>query len=65
MLSEAGRTLDDAPISMFGAAPDYDQLMRYKELGVARVVAGLPPEGADKVEPLLDKWAELIRKING
>ena len=65
MLAEAGRTLADAPISMFGAAADYDQLMRYKELGVARVVAGLPPEGADKVEPLLDKWAELIRRVNG
>jgi probable F420-dependent oxidoreductase len=65
MLAEAGRSLADAPITMFGAAADYDQLMRYKELGVARVVAGLPPEGADKVVPLLDTWAELIRKVNG
>src|ERR1700749_150987 len=65
MLAEAGRTLADAPISMFGAAPDYDQLVRYKELGVARVVAPLPPEGPAKVEPLLDTWAELIRKFNG
>jgi len=65
MLAEAGRTLADAPISMFGATADYDQLMRYKELGVGRVVAGLPPEGADTVLPLLDKWAELIRKVNG
>ena len=65
MLAEAGRSLADAPISMFGAAADYDQLMRYKELGVARVVAPLPPEGADKVVPLLDTWAELIRKVNG
>jgi probable F420-dependent oxidoreductase len=65
MLAEAARSLADAPITMFGAAADYDQLMRYKELGVARVTAGLPPEGADKVVPLLDKWAELIRKVNG
>jgi probable F420-dependent oxidoreductase len=65
MLAEAGRTLADAPISMFGAAADYDQLMRYKELGVARVVAPLAPEGADKTVPVLDKWAELIRKVNG
>jgi probable F420-dependent oxidoreductase len=65
MLAEAGRSLDDAPISMFGAAADYDQLMRYKELGVARVVAPLAPEGADKIVPVLDKWAELIRKVNG
>jgi hypothetical protein len=50
---------------MFGAAADYDALMRYKELGVARVVAGLAPEGADKTVPMLDKWAELIRRVNG
>ena len=65
MLAEAGRSLADAPISMFGAAADYDQLMRYKELGVARAVAGAPSEGSDKVLPLLDKWAELIRRVNG
>jgi hypothetical protein len=31
---------------------------------VARAVAGAPSEGADKVLPLLDKWAELIRRVN-
>src|ERR1700726_5000451 len=41
MLAEAGRSLADAPITMFGAAENYDQLMRYQELGVARVIAGL------------------------
>jgi probable F420-dependent oxidoreductase len=65
MLADAGRTLADSPITMFGAAADYDLLMRYKELGVARVVAGLAPEGADKTVPMLDKWAELIGKVNG
>ena len=33
--------------------------------GTARTVGGLPSEGADKVLPMLDKWAELIRKVNG
>jgi len=64
MLAEAGRSLADAPITMFGAAENYDQLMRYSEFGVARVVAGLAPEGADKTVPALDRWAELIRKVN-
>jgi probable F420-dependent oxidoreductase len=64
MLAEAGRSLADAPITMFGAAENYGQLMRYRELGVARVVAGLAPENADKTLPALDRWAELIRKIN-
>jgi len=65
MLADNGRSLADAPITMFGAPADYDQLMRYKELGVARVVAGLAPEGADKTVPALDKWAELLRRVNG
>ena len=65
MLAEAGRSLKDAPITMFGAAEDYDQLMRYQELGVARVVAGLPSEGADKTLPALDRWAGLLRRVNG
>jgi probable F420-dependent oxidoreductase len=65
MLADAGRSLADAPITMFGAAADYDLVMRYKELGVARTVGGLSSEGADKVLPMLDKWAELIRKVNG
>src|SRR6266581_2198709 len=47
MLAEAGRSLADAPITMFGAAEDYDQLARYRDLGVARVVAWLASEGAD------------------
>jgi probable F420-dependent oxidoreductase len=64
MLREAGRSLADAPITMFGAAEDYDRLMRYRELGVARVVAGLPPEGADKTLPALDRWGALLRRVN-
>ena len=46
-----------------GAAEDYDQLARYRDLGVMRVVAGLAPEGGDKTLPALDRWAELIRKV--
>jgi len=60
-----GRSLADAPITMFGAAADYDQLMRYKEAGRGRAWCGLAPEGADKTVPVLDKWAELIRRVNG
>jgi len=34
-------------------------------MGVARVVTTLPPEPADKTLPVLDRWAELIRRVNG
>ena len=65
MLSEAGRSLADVPITMFGVPQDIDLIKRYQDLGVARVVAAVPPEGADKTLPLLDRWAELIAKVNG
>jgi probable F420-dependent oxidoreductase len=63
MLAEAGRSLADVPITMFGVPQEEDTLKRYRDLGVARVVAGLPPEPADKTLPVLDRWAELIRKV--
>ena len=65
MLSEAGRSLDDVPLTLFGIGPDADAVKRYREMGVARVVAGLPSEPADKILPLLDRWAEIIRQVNG
>ncbi|HLY46576.1 MAG TPA: LLM class F420-dependent oxidoreductase [Stellaceae bacterium] len=64
MLTDAGRTLADVPITMFGASQDLDTLKRWQDMGVTRVVVGLPPEGADKTLPALDRWAELIGKVN-
>jgi alkanesulfonate monooxygenase SsuD/methylene tetrahydromethanopterin reductase-like flavin-dependent oxidoreductase (luciferase family) len=64
MLAEAGRSLADVPITMFGVPPDADLVKRYRDMGVARVVAGCPPEKADKTLPLLDRWAALIRAVN-
>ena len=64
MLAEAGRTLADVPITMFGVPQDLDMIKRYRDMGVARCVAGLPPETADKTLPVIDRWAELIGKIN-
>src|SRR6516164_584828 len=40
MLKEAGRSLADCPITMFGVAPDPDLVKRYRDLGVTRVVGG-------------------------
>ena len=63
-LKEAGRSLAEVPITMFGAAPDADAVKRWRDMGVTRVVAGCPPEKADKTLPLLDKWAGIIRQVN-
>src|SRR5439155_17315782 len=39
MLKEAGKSLDDVPLTLFGVGADADAVKRYRDLGVARVVA--------------------------
>jgi len=63
MAAEAGRDLAEVPVTVWGVAPDYDRLRRYEEQGVARGVVQLAPEKADKTLPILDRWAELIRRL--
>ena len=65
MLSEAGRKFEDVPITLMGAGEDVDQLKRYRDMGVVRWVAMLPAEGADATLPRLDRWAQIIRQVNG
>jgi hypothetical protein len=60
-----GRDPATVPVTLFGSTEDADLLKRYREMGVARVVTTLPPEPADKTLPVLDRWAELIRRVNG
>jgi hypothetical protein len=43
---------------------DADLLKRYRDMDVARVVTTLPPEPAEKTLQVLDRWAELIRRVN-
>jgi probable F420-dependent oxidoreductase len=63
MAAEAGRPLEQVPVTVWGVPPDYDRLRRYEEQGVARGVVQLAPEPADKTLPLLDRWAGLIRRL--
>jgi probable F420-dependent oxidoreductase len=63
MAKEAGRDPAEVPVTVWGVQPDYDRLRRYEEQGVARGVVQLAPEPADKTLPLLDRWAELIRRL--
>ncbi len=39
-------------------------MKRYQDLGVARVVFNLESEKADKVLPVIDGWAALMRRVN-
>jgi hypothetical protein len=61
MLAAADRDPAEVPITLFGVGMDGDALKRAVDAGIDRVVFGVPPEGKDKVLPLLDKGAELLR----
>src|SRR5271166_2948204 len=65
MLKEAGRDEASCPITLFGCADDADTLQRYRDLGVVRACVSLPAAKADTVLPILDKWAGLIKQVNG
>jgi hypothetical protein len=63
MAVAAGRDPQSLSVTVGGASDDLDQLRRLRDLGVARVVTPLPPEKADKLLPILDRWAEPIRQL--
>ena len=44
---------------------DLARVKRFAEMGVARVVPMFPPEKADTVLPIIDRWTKIIRQING
>ena len=65
MAIEAGRDPASLPISVWGRQPDLNLAKRYQDLGVDRMVTSLDSAKADEILPLLDSWAEFIRKVNG
>jgi probable F420-dependent oxidoreductase len=62
MAGDAGRDPETVPVTVFGADEDADRLDRWRDRGVARVVVSLPSAGRDEILPVLDRWAELIRR---
>ena len=65
MAIEAGRDPASLPISVWGRQPDLNLAKRYQDLGVDRMVTSLDSAKADEILPLLDSWAEFIRKVTG
>jgi probable F420-dependent oxidoreductase len=63
MAREAGRDLASVPITVWGVPPDLDRMKRYRDQRVARGVVQLEAAKADKTLPILDRWAELIRRL--
>ena len=61
MARDAGRDPQRLPVTLFNPDEDADQLARYRDLGVARVVVMLMSEPAGRILPVLDRWSGLIR----
>jgi probable F420-dependent oxidoreductase len=61
--AEAGRDADSMPVSVFGASMDADELSKFRDAGIQRVVFSLESEKADTVLPVLDKITNLINSI--
>jgi len=60
---KTGRNPKELAVSIFMGSDKDDALRQYQELGVERVVFGVPSEGRDKVLPMLDKYATVIPKF--
>ena len=63
MAAKAGRDPAAVSMSTFSAPDDLDQLKRYRDLGITRVVVALASDKKDKILPILDHWADLIRRV--
>jgi hypothetical protein len=60
---EQGRDPAALEVTVFALPPDPTALERYAAAGVARAVFGLPPLARDDALPLLDRIAELARRV--
>ena len=65
MAREAGRDPATIEITSFATAEDLDRVKRLNEMVLARVVPMFPPETADKVLPIMDRWTKIMNQVNG
>ncbi len=65
MAAEAGRDPSALQINIGAQPPDVALIERYRDLGVDRVSPSLDSANAEVILPVLDHWAEIIRKVGG
>ena len=63
MLAAAGRKPEEVPVTLFGVGMNGEALKAARDAGVDRVVFGVPPEDKEKVLPLLDKGAAVMKGL--
>ncbi len=61
LATAAGRDMKTISVSVFGAPADAATLDRYRQAGMTRAIVRLPSESRDKVLPLLDQHAKLLK----
>jgi probable F420-dependent oxidoreductase len=59
LAAEAGRDADSLPVSVFGASMDGDELKRFQDAGIQRVVFSLQSAKSEEILPVLDQIAAL------
>ncbi|MFL5254432.1 MAG: LLM class F420-dependent oxidoreductase [Rhodopila sp.] len=66
MVREAGRDPGSIEITLFAVVPDdIDALKRLAGMGITRVVPMFPPQKAETVLPLIDRWAGIMQRVDG
>jgi probable F420-dependent oxidoreductase len=60
----AGKRIEDRNLGLFGAPAKEDVVKQLTDAGFGHLIFALPPAKADKVLPLLDRYAELARKLH-
>lgn len=60
----AGRDFGELDLSVFGVGPDEARARELMALGFQRLVFGLPPAPAEKVLPIMDRYAELADRLS-
>jgi probable F420-dependent oxidoreductase len=63
LATEKGRDPATISITVYGAPADSEALAGLRDAGVTRAVFGLPPAAPEKVLPLLDRYAEVVRSL--
>ena len=58
---DKGRDPASLTVSVYGAPGDPDALRQLRDAGVTRAIFALPPDGPDRVLPLLDRYAAAMR----
>ena len=61
--ARAGRRFEDLQLGIFGVPPKEDLAKQLIDWGFGHLIFGLPPAKADKVLPMLDRYAEIARKL--